>query len=115
MQQSLASILVKRTLPLALLVAVAVVHGLILSPLYDFVSYFVSAFSRRTIFYNQTVLELFPSVLIALLTLMLAGVPAAIYERARGLRDSTPTSIAIWLVATLLLSAPVILQALGLR
>jgi hypothetical protein len=112
---NLGAVLFKRTLPLAALVAVAIAHGMIFSPLYDFVSYFVSVFSRRTVFYSPMVLEQLPSVLIALFTVMLAGIPAAIYERVRGHGDSTPVSIAIWLVATLLISAPVILRALGLR
>ena len=46
----------------------------------------MSAFSRRTMFYHPQVLEIFPSVLIALFTLLVGGIPAAIYERVRGLR-----------------------------
>lgn len=95
--------------------AVAIAHGAILSPVYDFVSYFVSSFCRRTVFYHPLVLEHFPSVLIALGTLMIAGFPAAIYERIRGLPRSTPVSATIWLVAAVIVSAPVITRALGLR
>jgi hypothetical protein len=112
---SLADILLKRTLPLALIVALAVAHGAILSPLYDFVSYFVSAFSRRTMFYHPQVLEIFPSVVIALFTLLLSGIPAAIYERVRGLQQSSPASMLIWLVTTMVITAPVLSRALGLR
>jgi hypothetical protein len=46
--------------------------------------------------------------------LLLAGIPAAIYERIRGLQQSTPGSLAIWLVATVLLTLPAILRALAL-
>jgi hypothetical protein len=95
---SLAGIVLSRILPLALILALAIAHGAILSPLYDFVSYFVSAFSRRTIFYHPQVLENFPSLLITVFTLLLGGIPAAIYERVRGLRDSTSASLLIWLV-----------------
>ncbi len=112
---SLADILLKRTLPLALIVALAVVHGAILSPLYDFVSYFVSAFSRRTMFYHPQVLEFFPSVVIALFTLLFGGIPGAIYERVRGLQQSSSASMLIWLVTTMLITAPVLSRALGLR
>ena len=110
-----ADILLKRTLPLALIVALAVAHGAILSPLYDFVSYFVSAFSRRTMFYHPQVQEIFPSVLIALFTLLLGGIPAAIYERVRGLPQSSSASMLIWLLTTMLITAPVLSRALGLR
>jgi hypothetical protein len=112
---NLAAVLFKRTLPLALIVALAVVHGAIFSPLYDFVSYFVSAFTRRTIFYHPQVLENFPSVLIAVFTLLLGGIPAAVYERVRGLRESTTASMLIWLVTTIVITAPVLTRALGLR
>ena len=112
---SLGAILLQRTLPMALIVALAVAHGAILSPLYDFVSYFVSAFTRRTVFYHPLVLENFPSLLVALFTLLLGGIPAAIYERARSLHESTPASLLIWLAATILITAPVLTRALGLR
>jgi hypothetical protein len=112
---NLAAVLFKRTLPLALIVALAVVHGAIFSPLYDFVSYFVSAFTRRTMFYHPQVLENFPSVLIAVFTLLLGGIPAAVYERVRGLRESTTASLLIWLVTTIVITAPVLTRALGLR
>lgn len=123
---SLADTLLKRALPLALIVALAVAHGAILSQLYDFVSYFVSAFTRRSVFYHplvlehfpsllRLVLERFPSLLITVFTLLLGGIPAAIYERVRGLRDSTTASLLIWLVTTILITAPVLTRALGLR
>jgi hypothetical protein len=112
---TLAADLLQRLLPLALIVALAALHGLILSRLYDFVSYFVSAFSRRTMFYHPLVLEYLPSALIALFTLLLAGIPAAVYERLRTGRQTTPASLVIWLIATLLITAPVFTRALGWR
>ena len=50
---------------------------------------------------------------IAVMTLMLAGIPAAIYERIRGLQTSTSVSLGIWLAATLLLTLPTIMNAFG--
>jgi hypothetical protein len=52
---------------------------------------------------------------IALFTLLLGGIPAAIYERVRGLQQSSPASMLIWLVTTILITAPVLSRALGLR
>ena len=98
--------LISRGLPLAVITGLAIANGMTFSPLYDFASYFLYSFTRRTFFYNPVLLFYLPSVLITLLTLMFAGVPAALYERIRGAQQSTPASIGIWLVATLLLTAP---------
>lgn len=56
------------------------------------------------------------SILLATLTIMLAGVPAALYERLTGAADSTPVSMWIWLATTAVLSLPALpnLIAIGL-
>ena len=46
------------------------------------------------------------SLLLSTLTIMLAGVPAALYERAMGAEESTPTSMWIWLAGSALLTLP---------
>lgn len=48
------------------------------------------------------------SIFVSLMTLLVAGIPAALYERIRGHKESTPVSIGIWLVATLLLTVPTV-------
>jgi hypothetical protein len=50
-------------------------------------------------------------VAITLMTLAIAGIPAALYERIRGLKWSTAVSLAIWLAATVLLALPAIMRA----
>jgi hypothetical protein len=50
----------------------------------------------------------------ATLTMMIAGIPAAIYERAAGLTDSNLLSMWIWLAATALLSIPAVVLLLQL-
>jgi hypothetical protein len=42
------------------------------------------------------------------MTLLVAS--AALYERIRGLRVSTPVSLGIWLLATVLLSLPTLMR-----
>jgi hypothetical protein len=44
------------------------------------------------------------------MTLLIAGIPAALYERFRGLQESNTTSLAIWLACTLLLALPSLLS-----
>jgi hypothetical protein len=50
---------------------------------------------------------------IAVMTLLIAGIPAALYERIRGLQASTPISLGIWLAGTVLLSLPTLMRAVG--
>jgi hypothetical protein len=41
--------------------------------------------------------------------MMIAGVPAALYERAMGLADSNLVSMWLWLAGTALLSLPAVI------
>lgn len=61
-------------------------------------------------------LFLLSSLIVATFTLMIAGIPAAIYERLSGAGQSTFLSMGIWLAGVLLLTAPAVpnmLRALG--
>jgi hypothetical protein len=92
------------------------------SPVFDSVSYYVSTFARDSYFDSivRGVLAAGPqlyqnltSVFIAAMTLLIAGIPAAVYERIRGLKTSTPVSLGMWLAATILLTLPTIMNALS--
>ena len=97
---------------LAAAVVAALANGLHSSPFFDPVLFLLrpavpSVLAEpRAIFY-------FTSLFIPVMTLLIAGIPAAIYERARGYARSTPVSFGIWLVATLLLALPGLLGAIG--
>jgi hypothetical protein len=101
-------------LPLAATVGVAIVNGLDFSPAFDTVSFWLYSFARESPLFDADVFFYLTSLAISLMTLLLAGIPAALYERVRGLQQSTPGSLAIWLLATLLLTLPAILRALAL-
>jgi hypothetical protein len=63
------------------------------------------------------VILLLSSLLVSTLTLMLAGVPAALYERSAGNGKSSRLSGLIWLAAAVLLALPALpnmLKTLGL-
>jgi hypothetical protein len=90
------------------------------SPIFDPVSYYVSSFASGSYFdtFVRGALAAGPqlyvnltSVFIAAMTLLIAGIPAALYERIRGLKASTPVSLGIWLIATVLLTLPTIMKA----
>jgi hypothetical protein len=52
---------------------------------------------------------MFSSLMVATATIILGGIPAAIYERYAGLtEDSSPVSLWIWLAGTALLTLPAI-------
>ena len=52
----------------------------------------------------------FTSLFLSALTLAIGGIPASIYERQKGLKESTPTSLWIWLGGILLLTIPTLLN-----
>jgi hypothetical protein len=98
--------LVRRDVPLACTVALAIVNGMPLTSFYDSVSQILYVFTRGSPFIGQDVLEHLTTPAIALMTLLLGAIPAALYERLRGLQQSTPVSLGIWLVATGLIALP---------
>jgi hypothetical protein len=99
---------------LAVTAALAVINGLPLTPFFDSISYILYLFTRGSSLIAGDVLFHGTTAFIAVMTLLLGGVPAAVYERIRGLQASTPVSLGIWLVATALLALPVLRIATGL-
>lgn len=52
---------------------------------------------------------MFSSLMVSTATIVIAGIPAAIYERATGVTgDSTPASLWVWLAGTAVLTLPAI-------
>lgn len=98
---------------LAATVLVAVFNGTKLSPFYDPVAYLLHLNLRGYPFMTARMLYEAATWPIALMTLMLAGIPAALYERIRGLQTSSVISLCLWLAATIALTLPTILRALG--
>lgn len=65
---------------------------------------------------SPQIIAMLSSIIFATLTLMISGVPAALYERARGPEGAATASI-IWVAAAALMTLPAIpnvLRALGL-
>jgi hypothetical protein len=64
---------------------------------------------------SPEIIQFLSSLILSTLTVMLAGVPAAIYERIRKLPDTDTASAAIWAAASILLlypSLPLVFRAL---
>ncbi|HEY7552832.1 MAG TPA: hypothetical protein VH913_25320, partial [Hyphomicrobiaceae bacterium] len=92
---------------------VAAFNGTLFSPIFDSIFYYLDTFARGSLFYSPQLYLILTSVFISLMTLLIAGIPAALYERIRGLKTSTPVSLGIWLVTALLLSLPTIMSYFG--
>ena len=106
----------RRTLGYVLLLAtvgLSIFNAMPFSPLYDSVAYFLYLFTRGSAYSRPDVLAYMTSLFMSVLTLLLAGIPAAVYERIRGLKESTPLSLVIWLVAAALLAFPAIMRLMG--
>ena len=95
-------------------IALALVNGLDISPVFDSVSFWLYTFARGSPLFDGEIFYYLTSAAISAMTLLVAGIPAAIYERARGLTQSTPGSLAIWFLATLLLTLPTLLRAVSM-
>lgn len=101
--------LVKRDAPLLAIAVLAFLNGDLASPAYDFLSYFLYNYMRGSMVFkylNAATMEAATMGLLSLMTVMIAGIPAAIYERLRGLKQSSAVSIYLWLAVTLLLTYP---------
>jgi len=89
--------------------ATSLLNGQGFSPIFDPIFFLLRPFIAGTFLSTPLVFFYITSLFISLMTLLIAGVPAAIYERFRGFPGSTPVSIGIWFIATALLSFPAVL------
>lgn len=93
--------------------ALSLVNGMHFSPWFDPVTILLRPFVAGTFLASPIVFLYLTSIFISLMTLLVGGVPAALYERFQGLKESSTTSLMIWLGATGLLSAEALLAAAG--
>jgi hypothetical protein len=69
----------------------------------------VQILAPALLFGNVSLTLLFSSLVVSTATIILGGIPAAIYERLTGARDdSTEVSLWIWLAGTALLTLPAV-------
>jgi hypothetical protein len=99
-----------RWLPLTATVGLAIVNGSDASPLFDAASFYLYSFAKGLPLLQADAFYYLTSLMVSLLTLLVAGIPAALYERCRGLPDSTPGSLTVWLLSVLLLTVPTLLR-----
>ncbi|MEO8652021.1 MAG: hypothetical protein ABI391_06940 [Hyphomicrobiaceae bacterium] len=89
--------------------ATSLINGQGFSPIFDPVFFLLRPFIVGTFLSTPLVFFYLTSIFISLMTLLIGGVPAAIYERVRGSRGSTPISIGIWFLTTAVLTIPALI------
>ncbi|ALK10685.1 hypothetical protein [Blastochloris viridis] len=84
----------------------ATVNGLFNSAVLSFVFFHVLLLAPAILFGSAPLTFMFASLITATVTIIVAGIPAALYERLRGLDQSDDVSLWIWLAGTALLTLP---------
>ena len=85
------------------------INGLFNQLLLLFALIHVQILAPALLFGSVPLTLMFTSLMVSTATIILAGIPAAIYERVTGVReDSTEASMWIWLAGTALLTLPAI-------
>lgn len=95
-----------RGLLLALIAAAAMPNGMFFSPLFDSVLFMIPRTAAAFFVKGSTATFYLTGIALWLLTLVLAGIPAAIYDRVRGLPHGSMASLVIWLLTAFVLSFP---------
>jgi len=92
----------------------SLLSGMHFSPLFDPAFVLVKFLVAPAFFISSPLLLFyFTSLLVSISCLLVAGVPAALYERAKGEGTSSGTSLGIWLAGLLVLAAPVFFGMAG--
>ena len=95
------------------IVALAILNG-IFSPLFVFTArIIIVSLAPALLFVGPILVSFLASLVAATATLILAGVPAALFERATGRLQTDAASYAIWLVTAIVITAPALFQAVS--
>jgi hypothetical protein len=97
---------------LVFVLGIAMLNGLF-SPALRIVVLFAPVWFPVLLPQTASLLFLLSSLLVATFTVMIAGVPAAVYERLSGAQESGFVSMGIWLAGTLVLTAPAVANMLA--
>lgn len=91
--------LLKRDGMLIAIAGVSLLNGMHFSPLFDPAFILFRAFAPGFFVNSPLLLFYFTSLLLSAATLVIAGIPAALFERFTGRKESDMASLAVWLAA----------------
>ena len=80
------------------------VNGLFNQALVPFAYLFAKVLAPALLFGSEPLSLIFASLMASTATIIVGGIPAAVYEHFIGAKDSTDTSLWIWLAGTALLT-----------
>jgi hypothetical protein len=89
--------------------------GMHFSPWFDLFAGPIAAIMTGFFITSPLLLFYFASLVVSVGAVMIAGIPAAIYERNTGKTQSDATSLAIWFGATVVLALPALANLFGGR
>ena len=84
------------------------INGLFNQALVPFAYLFAKVLAPALLFGSESLTLMFASLMASTATIIAGGVPAALYERYVGAKDSTEVSLWIWLAGTGILTLPAV-------
>ena len=90
-------------------VGLSLLNGMHFSPWFEPVHVLLRPILASFYLTSPLILLYLTSIFLGLVTLMLSGIPAALFEKATGRRSSDTASMGVWFLATALLSLPALL------
>lgn len=94
--------------------ALSLLNGMHQSPFFDAAFVLLAPFFKASFFISSNLLLFyFTSLTLSAATLILAGAPAAIFEKLTGRVRSDPTSMGIWMAGCFTLALPTLMAMAG--
>lgn len=93
--------------------SLSLLNGMHFSPYFNFFSLPFGPILREYGITSPVVTFYLASLIVAVGSVMVAGIPAAIYERVSGRQQSDSTSMAVWLGAIFLITLPSLMGLLS--
>ncbi len=104
--------LLKQDMILFGILGLSILNGMHFSPWIDGAYLLMKPFLQVSFWISSPLIAFyFTSLALSTLTIMLAGIVAAIFERATGRKETDLASLYIWLGAALVLSIPALMNA----
>jgi hypothetical protein len=105
--------LLKRDGMLVGIAGLSLLNGMHFSPLFDPAFLLLRSFAPSFFLGSPLLMFYFTSLLLSAATLIVAGVPAALFERFTGREQSDAASLGVWLAVTGLFAIPALMGQAG--